>query len=380
MLSYPPPAWLLPFFGAVHSCVPLQRRELLRVNCQERRELLFLAMAGPRTIDRRFISKRSSNQWPPTCLEGWQNEFERRNEVHLPGRAALFLGNADWVADTRWLQEAGIDIVWCAVDEESRYWNQLSERRELFRHRHGTMVKFWSFSPPYHNDVGEEWRFANVLGEFLLGGNRVVVHCAQAEFRGPAAAAWFCMVACGLPFPDAAAIASQHPAQRLSGFNQMVWLQDTVSRHRERPDFRWHRYGRLERRRAALTPQPPAGPPPPERRAAALEAPTAGTAGGAGAAAGAAASGAASEATGGDGTAAADAPMPDVDSEETHLPSPHVLFFLPTRIMHVNVHTLLWFRQLCPRPIPGHFVSHVYSSRNPRRTRSRLRASTCLRT
>ena len=208
------------------------------------------------------------------------------------------------------------------------------------------------------------------MGEHLLAGNRVVVHCAQAEFRGPAAAAWFCMVACGLPFPEAAAIASQHPAQRLAGFNQMAWLADTASRHRERPNFRWHRYGEPERRRAALSPAPPAGPPPPERRAAALEAPTTGTAGRAGAAEGAAASGAASEATGGDGTAAADAPMSDGHSDETQLPSPHVLFFLRTRIMHVNVHKLILFppfRYVCP-------------PRSPRGNRSRRRTPSCLRT
>jgi hypothetical protein len=173
-----------------------------------------------------------------------------------------------------------------------------------------------------------------------------------------------------LSFPEAAAIASQHPAQRLAGFNQMGWLADTASRHRERPPFRWHRYGKPERRGAALSPKQPAGPPPSERRAAARGRPPTGPAGSAGTAEGAAASGAASEATGGDGAAAADAPMSDGHSEETQLPSPHVLFFLRTRIMHVNVHKLILFppfRYVCP-------------PRSPRRNRSRRRNSRCLRT
>jgi hypothetical protein len=153
-------------------------------------------MASVRPIDRRFISKRRSNQWPPTCLEGWQVPFERVNNVSMHPDAALFLGNADWVADPHWLQQAGIDIIWCAVDPESRYYDQLSERRELLKQRFGDALYMWNFSPHYsaQEGVGEEWNFANVVGEHLYRGHRVVVHCAQAEYRGPAAAAWFCMV------------------------------------------------------------------------------------------------------------------------------------------------------------------------------------------
>ena len=281
-------------------------------------------MASVRPIDRRFISKRRSNQWPPTCLHGWQVPFERTNRVSMHRDAALFLGNADWAADPRWLREEGIDIVWCAVDPESRYFDQLSERRELLKQRCGDNVRFWNFSPHYSasEGVGEEWNFANVVGEHLYRGFRVVVHCAQAEYRGPAAAAWFCMAACGMSFPEAAGTASQHPAQRLAGFNQMMWLQQTAARHASRPPFRWA--GTImgdERRGAACLPT--TGP---QRRGAA-EAEAAEPEKPAAAAAGS-------------GADVADAAMADQANEETHNPTLHaphsiLLCLLPTPILHI---------------------------------------------
>ena len=226
------------------------------------------------------------------------------------------------MADPHWLQQAGIDIIWCAVDPESRYYDQLSERRELLKQRFGDDLYMWNFSPHYsaQEGVGEEWNFANVVGEHLYRGHRVVVHCAQAEYRGPAAAAWFCMVACGMSFPEAAATASQHPSQRLAGFNQMVWLQQTAARHKARPAFRWAGMVQDERRGAAR----PAIKGPQRRRAAEAEAtdepeePAADA---------------------GSGTNVADAAMADQANEETHNPTLHaphsiLLCLLPTRMLH----------------------------------------------
>ena len=288
--------------------------------------------------------------------------FERVNNVSMHPDAALFLGNADWVADPHWLQQAGIDIIWCAVDPESRYYDQLSERRELLKQRFGDDLYMWNFSPHYsaQEGVGEEWNFANVVGEHLYRGHRVVVHCAQAEYRGPAAAAWFCMVACGMSFPEAAATASQHPSQRLAGFNQMVWLQQTAARHRARPAFRWAGMVQDERRGAA---RPAKGP---QRRGAA-EAEATGEPE-------EPAANAASDA------AAADAAMGDQASEETHNPTQYRVPFVVVFVTHTHVaHYVPVQPTYCSSVVslltltPCQFVEHVRPSRTLRMSPSRPR-------
>ena len=200
------------------------------MSCHVRGSCSFWQLAAPHTIGRRPLHRQAALESVGADLRE-DCDHARRCGV-LSGQRGI--GVQPEVAP-------GQRDRHCAAGQQPRCFEQFSERRELVRERFGGGGVSWNFSLHYvvAESVAEEWKFANIVREHPWKGFRVVVHCAKADVRHPASAVWCCAVACRLGVPEAAAVGSQHPAQCLARFHQMVWLQQTVVRQRGRPPFRW---------------------------------------------------------------------------------------------------------------------------------------------
>jgi len=161
--------------------------------------------------------------------------------------------------------------------------DQVVQRRELLRERVPD-VTLWSAPLHVMRDREVAEFFVQGLWQALSKGARVVVHCAAARHRSPAACLLFFMSCCGMSKAAAERVVNQHSTSELRNFNQMGWLLRCVeslramdlrrmwevqNEQRGRPAAR----SKHNKQRPDRAPAPPEGPP---RRAAEAAEPTPG--------------------------------------------------------------------------------------------------------